>query len=170
MILRILISPSMHRRCLSLLPPILACLAFAAITAAQTNKIQTTPSQTTGQPQYTLRARVPLTILDVVVTDSKGLPVHGLKQSDFTVLEDNLPMKPNSFEEHRPDDAPPPPRADPTLPPNTFTNTAPPSANRPLNILLLRLAQHPHSSPGDRPAADARVRKQNAARHSYGGA
>ena len=137
MILRILISLAMHRRCLSLLLPISACLIFAAIAAAQTNKVQTAPSQTAGQPQYTLRARVPLTILDVVVTDSKGHPVHDLKQSDFTVLEDNQPMKPNSFEEHRSDAAPPAPRANLTLPPNTFANTTPPPGNRPLNILLL---------------------------------
>jgi hypothetical protein len=29
----------------------------------------------TAQPQYTIRERVPLTIVDVVVTDSKGLKV-----------------------------------------------------------------------------------------------
>jgi len=41
-----------------------------------------------SQARYTIQTRVPLTILDVVVTDSKARPVHGLKQSDFTVLED----------------------------------------------------------------------------------
>jgi VWFA-related protein len=75
-----------------------------------------------------------------VVTDANGKPVHGLKQSDFTILEDNKQMAPNSFEEFRSDEAPP---AAPTvvkqqLPPNTFTNLdpAPPKAG-PLNILVL---------------------------------
>ena len=108
-----------------------------AQTPAQPNTIQTTPAQGPGKPGYTIRARVPLTILDVVVTDAKGDPVHGLKQSDFSILEDKQPMQPNSFEEHRSDDAPPPARANLTLPANTFANTTPPPSNRPLNILLL---------------------------------
>jgi VWFA-related protein len=102
--------------------------------------IQSTPSQNPNQPQYTLRARVPLTILDVVVTDAKGKPVHGLKQSDFTILEDNKEMTPNSFEERRSDDTPAPAAAPATLdlPPNTFTNTTPaPPTSRPINILLI---------------------------------
>jgi len=101
---------------------------------------QTTPAGNPGNPGYTLRERVPITILDVVVTDAKGNPVHGLKQSDFTILEDKQPMTPNSFEEHRSDTTPPasptPPKQN--LPPNTFTNDTPiPSQPTPLVILLL---------------------------------
>ncbi len=33
------------------------------------------------------------TIVDVTVTDSKGKLVRDLKQSDFTLLEDNHPMQ-----------------------------------------------------------------------------
>ena len=79
------------------------------------------------------------TIVDVTVTDAKGNPVHGLQQSDFTILENNQPMKPNSFEEHRSDQAPPaavPVKLD--LPPGTFTNVSPASPNTgPINVLLL---------------------------------
>ena len=127
-----------------------ACLAFAssAQTAIQTaiqnpvaqNPVQTTPAPA-GQPPYTIETRVPLTIVDVTVTDAKGKPVHGLQQSDFTVLEDNQPMHPNSFEEHRTDQAPPPAAStlvQQTLPPNTFTNITPtPPKPGPLFILLL---------------------------------
>jgi VWFA-related protein len=116
---------------------LLASLAMAGMSAAQTNSIQTAPPQGAGKPGYTIRARVPLTILDVVVTDDKGHPIHGLKQSDFTVLEDKEEVKPNSFEEHRSDDPLPPTRANLTLPPNTFANQTPLPSNRPLNILLL---------------------------------
>ena len=102
-------------------------------TAAQT-------PQNSGQPQYTIQARVPLTIVDVTVTDAKGKPVHGLKQTDFTVLEDNQEMKPNSFEEHRTDVTAPtaPVLVKQELPPNTFTNVTPtaPKAG-PLNVLLI---------------------------------
>jgi len=97
--------------------------------------------QGASQPQYTIQARVPITIVDVVVTDAKGKPVHGLKQSDFTILEDKQEMKPNSFEEHRTDEAAPvaaPVQAKPALPPNTFTNVTPtPPAAGPLNVLLI---------------------------------
>ncbi len=101
-----------------------ACLALAA------------PAQNIP----TIQTRVPLTIVDITVTDAKGNPVHGLKQSDFTLLEDGKPMQPNSFEEHRTDTTPAaaPTLVQQTLPHNTFTNItpAPPKAG-PLFILLL---------------------------------
>jgi VWFA-related protein len=114
-------------------------VGLAAFTVwAQQNSVETKTSQTTGKPEYTLRARVPLTILDVVVTDAKGHPVHGLKQSDFTILENNEEMKPNSFEEFRSDEAQPAPIANLKLPANTFTNTTPtPPKAGPINVLLL---------------------------------
>ncbi len=121
-------------------------ILFAATSLCPTALTQTAPPQVqstsspTG-PQYTIRTRVPLTIVDVTVTDAKGHPVHGLKQSDFTLLEDNHEMHPNSFEEHRTDTAVPTPALpDPSLPPNTFTNATPAitaPSTRPLNILLL---------------------------------
>ncbi|HEY4381275.1 MAG TPA: hypothetical protein VGN01_13070, partial [Acidobacteriaceae bacterium] len=96
----------------------------AATLALAQNPVETTPSAA-GQPQYTIRARVPLTVVDVTVTDAKGHPVHGLQQSDFTLLEDNQRMHPNSFEEHRSDQSPATPPTPLNLPPNTFTNAAP---------------------------------------------
>lgn len=77
-------------------------------------------------------------VLDIDVTDAKGNPIHGLTRDNFTVLEDNKPMIPRSFREHRADeqDAASPAPA-PALPANTFTNVAPPESVHPLNILLL---------------------------------
>ena len=108
-----------------------ALLALAAVSPGR--------AQQSAQPQYTIRQRVPLTYVDVVVTDDKGHPVHGLHQSDFTLLEDGQPMTPNSFDEHRSDQAAPATTlATPTLPPNTFTNDTPtPPSDRPLNVLLI---------------------------------
>jgi len=118
----------------------LALLGLFAARAHPQDQVQSTPSQDPNQPQYTLRARVPLTILDVVVTDAHGRPVHGLKQSDFTILEDGREMHPNTFEEHTADQTiavAPAPTA-PTLPPNTFTNVTPaPPKSLPINILLI---------------------------------
>jgi VWFA-related protein len=115
----------------------MACLAFAASAHAQQSAVETSRAQSTSQPQYTIRAHVPLTIVDVTVTDAKGKPVHGLKQSDFTLLEDGHEMKPASFDEHRTDEAAPT-QVEQKLPPNTFTNVTPstPQAT-PIVILLI---------------------------------
>ena len=39
-----------------------------------------------------------LVVVDVVVTDKAGKPMRGLKQGDFTVLEDGKPQKVSVFE------------------------------------------------------------------------
>jgi VWFA-related protein len=46
-----------------------------------------------------LRVEVNLVLLNVAVTDSKGHYVTGLRPSDFSVLEDNIPQKVASFAE-----------------------------------------------------------------------
>lgn len=114
----------------SLLAAFLIYLAFGTAFSA--------PAQETNTGQFVLQAQVPLVIVDVVVTDKKGQPIHGLKESDFTVLEKGEQMKVDSFEEHRVDEAPPgPPVTMPALPPNVFTNIVHHPTKGPLNILLL---------------------------------
>jgi VWFA-related protein len=79
------------------------------------------------------------TIVDVLVTDNKGQPIHGLTQSDFTIEEDGKPQPIRSFVETR-KDAPPAssnPTQRPKLPPNTYTNRQPPPATGSSNIILL---------------------------------
>jgi VWFA-related protein len=94
------------------------------------------PSQAaTSAP--TLRVTSRETIVDVTVTDMKGQPVHGLKQSDFTVKEDGQPQPVRSFLEVR-EDAPPTPAHPPVqLPPNVYTNLQAPPTTSAVNILLL---------------------------------
>ncbi len=108
---------------------------------------QTQPSPAPRGGKYVLESQVPLVILDVVVTDSKGNPQHGLKASDFTVLENGEKMTPQNFEEHRSDQvrppAPMPTRHD--LGPNVFTNITYTPNNGPLNILLLDALNTPHA-------------------------
>jgi VWFA-related protein len=127
-------------RCLCLLIACASTLAGRAQTA-QAPVVTSQPGGGTSpnSPQYTMSTRVPITILDIVVTNAKGQPVHGLKQSDFTILEDKQPMLPNSFEEHRSDVRQPlAPAPKQPLPPNTFTNdTLAPANPAPLVILLL---------------------------------
>jgi VWFA-related protein len=84
----------------------------------------------------TLRVTSRETVVDVTVTDAKGQPVHGLKQSDFTIKEDGQAQPLRSFTEVR-EDTPPTPARPPQLPPNVYTNLQPPPTTSAVNILLL---------------------------------
>jgi VWFA-related protein len=77
-----------------------------------------------------------LTVVDVTVTDPKGQPVHGLKQSDFTIKEDGKPQPVRNFQEVR-ENLPPAASAPPPLPPNVYTNHQPAPTTSAVNILLL---------------------------------
>lgn len=59
-----------------------------------------TQTATVNQTSSTLHVYSRLVLLDVTVTDSKGVPVHGLTRSDFHILDNNQPQKISSFEEH----------------------------------------------------------------------
>src|ERR1700679_1898618 len=80
-------------------------------------------------PTPTLKVYSRETIVDVTVTDAKGNPVHGLKQEDFTVKEDNKPQPIKSFAEYGSHAVPEPPK----LPPNVYTNLQPPPISGAVN-------------------------------------
>ncbi len=77
--------------------------------------------------------------MDVVVTDSKGNPVRGLKQGDFRVREQGEPQTITYFEEHNRDYLTQRRQngEQPQLPPNMFTNFSPLPTPPAVNILLL---------------------------------
>ncbi len=104
---------------------ILSLLAFRHISAQQE------PGSTT-----TLQVYSRLTVVDVTATDANGDPVYGLKQSDFTILEDGKPQPIRNFEEVGLRPVMPPP----DLPPNVYTNLQPPAPSSAVNILLLDMA------------------------------
>jgi VWFA-related protein len=87
-------------------------------------------------PAATLQVFSRLTVVDVTVTDPKGQPVHGLKQSDFTIKEDGKPQPVRNFQEVR-ENLPPAASAPPPLPPNVYTNHQPAPTTSAVNILLL---------------------------------
>ena len=57
-------------------------------------------AQDSGKPATTLKTQVRRVLVDVVVTDTKGDAVTGLKQKDFEVVEDGKPQTIATFEEH----------------------------------------------------------------------
>src|SRR6184192_329200 len=54
--------------------------------------------QTANTRDYTFKVNSDLVLVNVVVRDKKGALVRGLKQEDFTVLEDNKQQNITSFD------------------------------------------------------------------------
>ncbi|HWZ42170.1 MAG TPA: VWA domain-containing protein [Candidatus Saccharimonadales bacterium] len=94
------------------------------------------PAQTqSGAPDTVIKSNTRVVILDIVATDSKGIPVTDLQEKDFTVLEGGLPQRVGSFSFQRPGPALAE-SAMPALPPNVVTN-APRRKSTSLNVILL---------------------------------
>jgi VWFA-related protein len=83
-----------------------------------------------------LQTGTALVIVDVVVQDSAGHPIHGLKPENFQLTEDHVAQTVNHFDEHTRAQAAAGP-AIPKLPPGTFTDYTPVPPGGALNILLL---------------------------------
>jgi VWFA-related protein len=115
------------------------CSLAAALACQCVLEGQANPAQEPVEGRYVLKSESPLVVLDVVVTDKKGQPVHGLKAADFTVLEKGQKMTLQSFDEYRADQASPPATkaARQALGPNVFTNVAEARNDGPLNVLLM---------------------------------
>lgn len=114
-------------RCLASLLVLLLAVPMPAQNAAQ------------QQPIATLHAGTQLVVVDVVVQDKNGNPVHGLKASDFALTENGAAQTFKNFEEHSSSDAGVGsiPKA-PPMPPGTYTNFTPaPNGRGPLEVLLL---------------------------------
>jgi VWFA-related protein len=114
----------------------LALAASLALSArAQTPTQQPQPSSQSGS--YTLTTGTQLVVVDVVVEDQNGKPVHGLTRDNFIVTEDKKPQTITNFETRTADQTSKPGPALPKMPPGTFTNYTPVPAEGALNILLL---------------------------------
>jgi VWFA-related protein len=150
-------------------PPVqsLAAVALAAVCFAlpmlgqQVSPVQppnlrtgpaSSPFNQLNQPQdsaqiTTIRTYSNLVVIDVVVSDSQGNPVRGLKASDFALTEDKKPQTIRHFEEYS---ALPSSsiqiQAPPKLPPGLFTNKSAAPANGPVNVLLLDYLNTPLTS------------------------
>jgi VWFA-related protein len=115
---------------------------FPAQSATPAPSAQSTSAQTVGQeePAVIIRQTVRRVIVDVMVRDSNGKPVHGLTADDFSITEDKQPQRALSFDVYdfdkpsisRGPNAPP-------LPPNVFENIPAAPERGPLYVLLLDL-------------------------------
>ena len=87
-------------------------------------------AQDTAEPVSTFKVSTKAVVVDVVVTDSKGHPVRGLRQQDFRLTEDGKAQDVQYFREFTDSDTrtaatPAPPTPTPVeLPANVFSNDA----------------------------------------------
>ena len=108
--------------------PVLLLLSLAASSPCQ-------DSRTSDDTTPVFRTKVPLVLVDVVVTDMKDQPVSGLVMKGFEILEDAQPQTVSFFEEHK---APPTDVAKlPAMPPHVYTNFPLVQTSDAVNVFLL---------------------------------
>lgn len=132
---------------------IVACLALFCFSAALLPAESDAPVQNSNPapaeapplpqepaPSMTIRQTVQRVIVDVMVRDANGKPVHGLKADDFSITEDKQPQRALSFDVYD-FDKPSISRApnSPPLPPHVFENIPATPERGPLYVLLLDL-------------------------------
>jgi VWFA-related protein len=111
-----------------------ASVFLSSLSFAQTS--QTAPPEP-GPSATVLQAGTQVVVVDVVVQDSNGKPIHGLKPQDFTLTDSNQPQKIAHFEEHSTAaPAAPAPVLGP-MPAGTFSNYTPVPPGGTLTVLLL---------------------------------
>jgi len=94
-------------------------LVAGAVFAAQEPK---KPASAAPGETPTFPAQVEQVIVDVVVTDKKGVPIRGLTRADLSITEDGVPQEVTSFEAVQ---VPDQPSTTPPPPPRVSVNTAP---------------------------------------------
>ena len=110
--------------------------------AARRNRRLSTnrPADVQSAPQLTIRQTVRRVVVDVMVRDAHGKPVHGLTANDFSIIEDKEQQRILSFDAYdfdkpsisRGPNAPP-------LPPNMFVNVPQAPEHGPLYVILYDL-------------------------------
>jgi len=97
------------------------------------------PSQTatsdSSNAVTTIRTKLQVVLVDVVVTNNKGEPVPGLRKEDFEIFEDNKPQTIATFAEHR--GVPLTQIKLPPMPPGVYTNYPLTEKADAVNVLLL---------------------------------
>lgn len=113
--------------------PVLACMFVPATSFSQSENGQ--PAQT--KPAETLHAGTQLVIVDVVVQDRAGHPIHGLTRDNFVLTEQKKSQTIRNFEEHTASADQKPGPMLPPMPAGVFTDYTPVAPDSTLNILLV---------------------------------
>jgi VWFA-related protein len=107
------------------------------------------PNVGSNKSPYTIPVTVRRVVLDVVVTDSQGKAVHGLKKKDFAVFENKKQQEIRTFEENDFNASPQfvAPKL-PPMPPDTYVNVATTPESGPLYVIVYD-SVHMEFGPGD---------------------
>jgi VWFA-related protein len=113
------------------------CVAtvFLIIASASRTRAQAGRTATNSAPETTLRVNSRAVLVDVLVTDKKGVTVKGLPQSAFSVKEQGKPQAVTFFEEHQGTE--PIEQETVALPSNVFSNH--PDEQQPAAVTVLLL-------------------------------
>src|SRR5215472_8302929 len=110
--------------------------AVASVCIAQSSQSAQTPRPAQAAEE-TLHASTQLVIVDVVVEDHSGHPIHGLTRDNFVLTEQKKPQAIRNFEEHSAASVKKPGPPMPPMPPGVFTNYTPVAPDGTLNVLLI---------------------------------
>ncbi|HEY4356688.1 MAG TPA: VWA domain-containing protein [Acidobacteriaceae bacterium] len=129
------------------------CLLVTAAVTIAANHVpaQQAAALTSSQsaPTAVLHTGTKLVVVDVVVTDKNGNPVHGLQRSDFVVSESHEAQQVRAFEEYSTTTAKPATFSKtPKLPEGMFTDYSPVPDSGPLNVLLIDALNTPLADQG----------------------
>ncbi len=116
--------------------------------SSQPAKALTTPTAESADANPIFRTTARLVQVDVVVTDKQGRPIPGLKEADFTILQDGKPQKVRVFEPHAGNPAADQASASaqaPKLPPDTYSNRPTAATNDSWTIVLFDVLNTPTS-------------------------
>ena len=86
------------------------------------------------QSVHTFKSKVPVVLVDIIVTDNHANPISGLTKTDFHVLEEGKPQTIASLEEHK---SGPVSRAEAPLAAGVFTNSPSVVSADSVNVLLI---------------------------------
>lgn len=114
------------------LSTVLFLVLSAAIGAAPQSQI---PASDNSKPVATIKTKARLVLVEVVVTDGKGVPVPGLTKEDFEISEDGKTQTISNFEEHK--GTPITQLKLPPLPPHVYTNFPVTQVADSVNVILL---------------------------------
>ena len=112
---------------------IVLLLALCAPLARSSQSQTAAPNNASSIP--TLKTKVRLVLVDVVVTNNRGEPIPGLHKADFGISEDGTPQTISTFEEHH--GAPATQVKLPPMPPNVYTNFPLTQSADSVNVILL---------------------------------
>jgi VWFA-related protein len=115
---------------------VIATLAILAAGVLQSRDLCAEAASAAPDKSVTFKSNARLVLIDVVVSDDAGQPVHGLRAQDFTVTEDGKSQRITGFQEQQSDAKAKLARSALNLPKNVYTNFVSRSDTGALTVLL----------------------------------